>query len=153
MVFWLRFDVWNPRVQFYLRKSSWELAISSISQDSMTAALEVSKENRSHIKNVSTITRNCVEETYLLWLVFIEMPIEFFVIIDRKLFIIVIWTLHCTCYCQIMILVCILGYSTLNPELFNQSVLHYDDFPPIWCKTKPKNSHNLGLKICLWSYL
>ncbi|KAF2979207.1 hypothetical protein EK904_004232, partial [Melospiza melodia maxima] len=40
------------RVQFYLRKSSWDLAISFISQASMTAALNVSKENRSLIKNV-----------------------------------------------------------------------------------------------------
>ncbi|XP_074887854.1 5'-3' exoribonuclease 1 isoform X10 [Buteo buteo] len=45
------------RVQFYLRKSSWELGISSISQDSMTAALKVSKENRSHIKNVKKIPK------------------------------------------------------------------------------------------------
>ncbi|RMC02142.1 hypothetical protein DUI87_21308 [Hirundo rustica rustica] len=39
------------RVQFYLRKSSWGLAISFISQASTTAALNVSKENRSLIKN------------------------------------------------------------------------------------------------------
>ncbi|KAF4801807.1 5'-3' exoribonuclease 1 isoform X4 [Turdus rufiventris] len=39
------------RVQFYLRKSNWELAISFISQASMTAALNVSKENRSLIKS------------------------------------------------------------------------------------------------------